>query len=240
MHEELIWGDGFVDDDWRELTRVREWSRVSTDELVRLFPGLVPAGGGRASAAIVAFLTEQATAIDADLNANRPNRPTGWAASAADAEFLRRAASPDSPRDVTASDMARFAYLTGVHPAYVWPQAATLAEWGAAAAWLGALSRRGAAFLPEEVAEYFADVASVNADGDVTLRDPLIADLARRCVDPVELLRAVRRRREGVAAVVRRRSPDQPDSRVFAAFRRSLRRLLSAHEATAAVGTPAP
>jgi len=239
MHEEKIWGDGFADDDWRELTRVREWSRVSTDELVRLFPALVPTCG-RPPAAIVTILTEQATAIDANLNANRPNRQSGWAASAADAEFLRRAASSESPRDVAASDMARFAYLTGIHPAYVWPQAATLAEWGAAAAWLGALSRRGAAFVPEEVAEYFADVASINPDGDVTLRDPLIADLARRCVDPAELLRAVRRRREGVAAVVRRRSPNQPEGRVLAAFRRSLRRLLSPHEATAAVGTPTP
>jgi hypothetical protein len=239
MHEEKIWGDGFADDDWRELTRVREWSRVSTDELVRLFPALVPTSG-RPPAAIVAILTERATAIDADLNADRSNRQTGWSAGAADAEFLRRVASSDSPRDAATSDMARFAYLTGIHPAYVWPQAAALAEWGAAAAWLGALSRRGAAFLPEEVAEYFVDGASINADGDVTLRDPLIADLARRCVDPAELLRAVRRRREGAAAVVRRRSPNQPESRVLAVVRRSLRRLLSPHEATAAIGTPTP
>ena len=239
MHDEKIWGDGFADDDWRELTRVRDWSRVATDELVRLFPALVPTSA-RPPAAIVTVVTERATAIDAELNADRPNRPTGWAASAADAEFLRRVASCESPRDVAASDMARFAYLTGIHPAYVWPQAAALAEWGAAAAWLGALSRRGAAFLPEEVAEYFVDVASINAEGEVTLRDPLIADLTRRCVDPAELLRAVRRRRDGVAAVVRRRSPNQPEGRVLAAFRRSLRRLLSPHEATAAVGTPTP
>jgi len=240
MPEERIWGDGFVDDDWRELTRVRDWREVSPDELVRLFPALVPTDG-RAPAPVAALAIAQAEAIDAGRNAERAQRRTpGTESGAADAAFLRRAVSPESPSDADTWDMARFAYLTGVHPAYVWPQAVTLAAWGATAAWLGALARRGAAFVPEEVAEYFADVAPVGPDGAGAIRDPLIADLVRRCADPVDLLRAVRRRRDGSSVIVRRQFPDQRQSRLFGALRRSLRRTLPARGPAAAAGTPAP
>ena len=177
-----------------------------------------------------------AAAIDAEANAERP-RPFG-VAGPADADFLRRVVSPERSFAADAWDMARFAYLTGVHPAYVWPQAATLAEWGAAAAWLGALARHGAAFLPEEVAEYFADVAPADAEGGATIRDPLIADLARRCVDLPALLSAVRRRRDDATIVVYRRRLDGPERRMFGALRRSLRRLSPARQPAA--GTPTP
>ena len=240
MREERIWGDGFVDDDWRELTRVRDWRQVSTDELVRLFPALVPTDG-RAPAPVAALVLAQVEAIDAGQNSERHRRPTPSAdSSPADAAFLRRSVSPESPCDADLWDMARFAYLTGVHPAYVWPQAATLAGWGATAAWLGALARRGAAFVPTEVAEYFADVAPVGPDGAAAIRDPLIADLVRRCADPVDLLRAVRRRRDGSSVIVRRRFPDQRESRLFGPLWRSLRRMVLTRGPATAAGTPTP
>lgn len=237
MREDRIWGDGFVDDDWRELTRVRDWSEVSTAELVRLFPGLVPADG-RPSSAVAEIAAAAADAIEAELRAERP-QPLA-AASAADAAFLRRVISPERPLDAGAWEMARFAYLTAVHPAYVWPQAATIAAWGATAAWLGALWRYGAAFLPVEVAEYFADVALIDTEGGEAIRDPLIADLARRCVDTPALLSAVRRRPDDATIVVYRRRPDGPERRIFGALQRSLRRLSPQRSPTAAAGTPTP
>lgn len=45
MSEAKIWGDGFAEDGWRELILVRDWTLVSSDEFVRLFPALIPADG---------------------------------------------------------------------------------------------------------------------------------------------------------------------------------------------------
>jgi hypothetical protein len=258
MRENRIWGDGFVDDDWRELTRVRDWSHVTTDELVRLFPALVPTDG-RVPAPIAELVAAQAEAIDASTRAaigapsggvlsfgknsagdHARRKAANGEASAADAAFLRRAVSHEAPRDADSWDMARFAYLAGVHPAYVWPQAVTVAAWGATAAWLGALARRGAAYLPVEVAEYIADVAPVDADGVASIRDPLIADLVRRCADPAELLWAVRRRHAGSSVVVCSRLLERRENRLLGPLRRSLRRVLLVRGPAAAAGTPAP
>jgi len=238
MREDRIWGDGFASDDWRQLARVRDWRQISADELVRLFPALAAVDRG-APPPVAAIALARAAAIDAETAPARSSRPPG-AATAADAEFLRRAVSSASPPDADLWDMARFAYLTAVHPAYVWPQAGVLAGWGAAAAWLGALSRRGAAFLPEEVAEYLVDVGPADADSGATIRDPLIADLARRCVDPAQLLQAARRRRDGATVIVRRRPDIRGEARFAGALLGFLRRIAAGRGSTAAAGNPAP
>ncbi len=242
MPEDRICGDGFVDHDSRDLPRVRDWSLVTTDEL----------SDGRAHAPVAELVATQAEAIDASLRETIGALSVDWLGSGesrggdrAQRRTARRVRPPPSScaassRASRPADMARFAYLTGVDPAYVWPQGATLAAWGATAAWLGALAHRGAAYIPVEVAEYISDVAPLDPDGVTSIRDPLIGDRVRRCADPAELLRAVRRRYDELSIVVRRRLPEQLENRLLGSLRRSLRRALLARGPTAAAGKSAP
>lgn len=217
MQDTLIWGDGFADDGWVELAQVRCWSRVSRDECVRLFPALAPQDGRipQAVLAIIATRTEEIVAVSRA--ARRPERQgsiSRWlgvrdrrapVATEEDAQWLRDVvAAPANPE--LHSDMrniARFAYLSGVHPAYVWSSAVCLAYWGTTAAWLGVLARSDRAYMPIEVAEYVVDtVAEIN--GVVVVKDSSLADLIRLNLQPAELLDAGRRRLKGRATVVRR------------------------------------
>lgn len=215
MRESKIWGDAFVDDSWRELILVRDWILVSANELVRPFPALAPRDGQvpgpvpelvRARMAAIGACLQMAAEKHSAVGASRlplgdngcggravTTTLSGAAASTADAEFLRSVVSPEAAGatcDGGEHDMVRFAYLTGVHPAYFWPAVATLANWGATAAWLGAMARCGAAPILEEVADYLADLMLLGPDGFAKIRDPLIANLVCGNVDLAELLRA--------------------------------------------------
>jgi hypothetical protein len=231
MGNRSIWGDGFAEDDWCELLRIREGSFVGEDEFVRLFPSLVPAGGyvgGQVREIVVArasAIMEMAGSTPeyskgfrwnerlSRLCASRPVTTSFGAGD--DADFLRSLVSEDpSPVQLDANepDMARFAYLTGVHPAYLWPAAATLAYWGTAVAWLGSLARCGAAMVPIEVADYFSETLVADVDRSVRHCDPLIAEYVSKNVDTCKLLRAVERRRDGATAIVVRRKPAWPQT----------------------------
>lgn len=218
MRERLIWGDGYADDDWSEVARVRNWRQVSREECVRLFPALM-SSDGQVPDAVVAIVAARAREIEAAALSSqrlrlgvgvfrwlRPRHPDAPEATLADAQWLKDVvASRDTAELRTDTcDMAKFAYLSGVHPAYVWPAALCLANWGATAAWLGALARFGRAMMPIEVAEYLVDVVA-ETNGVVVVKDPLLGDFIRRNLRPTDLLRAARRRLRRPSVVVRRR-----------------------------------
>jgi hypothetical protein len=138
-----------------------------------------------------------------------------------DASWLRwLVASENISREV--SDlrlMARFAFLTGLHPAYLWPEIEILPSWGATAAWLGELSRRGRAFMPPEVADYLND-ALTERHGRTFVLDASLANLL--CDEALAsiLLDKARRRIAGALVEVRYRSRRPPGERVEAAIAR--------------------
>jgi hypothetical protein len=220
MRESLIWGDGYADDEWSEVARVRSWRQISRDECVRLFPALMPADG-QIPDAVVAIVAARVQEIEAASRSSeplqpgsrifrwlrlRPRDPEAPEATQADAQWLKDVVASSATAELRSDtyDMAKFAYLTGVHPAYVWPAALCLANWGATAAWLGALARFGRAMMPIEVAEYLVDVVA-ETNGVLVLRDPLLGDFIRRNLRPADLLRAARRRLRRPSVVVRRR-----------------------------------
>ena len=63
-----------------------------------------------------------------------------------------------------------FAFGSGIHPAYLWPESAIVPARGCTAAWLGHLDRGRAALMPEAVADYLLDaVLDVSRAADRSL-----------------------------------------------------------------------
>ena len=93
------------------------------------------------------------------------------------------------------------AFGAGIHPAYLWPEAAAMPARGVAAGWLGHLDRGRTALMPLVVAEYVLD-----AFGDGTA-DRQLLDLTGGSANLATLLRAARRRVAGHDPAVRL-SPD--------------------------------
>lgn len=93
------------------------------------------------------------------------------------------------------------AFGAGIHPAYLWPEAAVVPARGVAAGWLGHLDRGRTALMPQVVAEYVLD-----AFGDGTA-DRQLLDLTGGSANLATLLRAARRRVAGHDPAVRL-SPD--------------------------------
>jgi hypothetical protein len=136
------------------------------------------------------------------------------------AAWLRRLVAGDRAPQPDMALMARFGFLTGLHPAYVWPEAECLPCWGATAAWLGEWSRRGRAFLPPEVAEYLADVLE-RRGRRMVLRDASLADLIPDEAAASRLLKAAERRLAGERVEARR--PAEPRfASAWARLRRAL------------------
>lgn len=88
---------------------------------------------------------------------------------------------------------ALLAFGAGIHPAYVWPEAAVSPERGIAAGWLGYLDRGRTALMPPVVADYLLDVLGRD---DVSC-DRQIAVLAGGAASVEILLRAALRRSAG-------------------------------------------
>ena len=114
--------------------------------------------------------------------------------------------------------MARFAFLTGLHPAYMWPEAEVLTHWGATAAWLGELARHGGAWMPPEVAEFLAD-ALTRKEGRTVWRDSSLAGLAPEPLLKV-LSAAAQRRLAGSETVTHWRSGTGTTARARAVLER--------------------
>ena len=110
-------------------------------------------------------------------------------------------------RDFALEDAALFAHATGIHPAYVWPEALLSHEFFTALGWLGHYQRRRFVTMPSDVVDYFADTIVLNHDGVAELREPLLA----RYLPSRESIEDVRH------AFQRRRAALDPGARRFAA-----------------------
>lgn len=189
MVADRIWGDGFASDALSEIAAVRDWEELAEGEEVRFFPAL-RSRGGEPPPPLAARVFERAETLEKSakssagrdrktwrLNARAEGKPVWPLVTSEDATWLRSlVVSADARRAVDLRLMARFAFLTGIHPAYLWAEVETLPSWGTTAAWLGEFSRRRRALMPPEVAEYLSDALAETA-GRVVVRDPSLADL---------------------------------------------------------------
>jgi hypothetical protein len=107
---------------------------------------------------------------------------------------LRRGAGPTWSADAE----AWFAFASGIHPAYLWPESLPSAERGYTAAWLGHLDRGRPALMPAAVADHLQD-SVVGRSGP---QDAALAELAGRVMQPSDLRRAAERRVAGGRVVV--------------------------------------
>jgi hypothetical protein len=220
MSENASWGEGFASDPVAMTAAVRRWGELAEGEAVRFFPALrIRAEGPPAE--LKRRVLRRADEID-----SAAGDPADCAQYVKDAEWLRRLVRTQETRGEACdlATMARFAFLTGLHPAYLWPQAECLTYWGATAAWLGELSRRGRAWMPPEVAEYLADALA--RDGERTVwRDASLAGLAPEALLS-ELSAAARRRLAGSETLAHWRGGSAATrllERLFPALRRRAR-----------------
>ncbi len=119
----------------------------------------------------------------------------------------------DTLRDFDPEDAGTFAYTTGIHPAYLWPQALPSHELFTAIGWLGHYQRRRPVTMPIDVVDYFADTILRGPDGIAALREPLFARYLQSRDAIEDVWQAVQRRR----AIV------DPGARYLAAAPRDLR-----------------
>ena len=88
---------------------------------------------------------------------------------------------------------AWFAFGSGIHPAYLWPESAIAPARGCTAAWLGHLDRGRTALMPEAVADYLLDAV---LDG-TRARDRSLAAMVGGVEDMRRLRRAATKRLAG-------------------------------------------
>ncbi|MGI3900114.1 MAG: hypothetical protein ACRYGP_05405 [Janthinobacterium lividum] len=93
---------------------------------------------------------------------------------------------------------AWFAFGSGIHPAYLWPESALAPARGCTAAWLGHLDRGRTALMPEPVADYLLDAV---LDG-TRARDRSLASMVGCAEDARRLHRAAIRRLAGNDPIV--------------------------------------
>jgi hypothetical protein len=214
MSENASWEEGFASDPVAMTAAVRRWDELAEGESVRFFPALrVRAEGPQAE--LTRRVLRRADEVEADCAEN-----------VEDAAWLRRLVRTEGARGEACdlATMARFAYLTGVHPAYLWPEAECLPYWGATAAWLGELARRGRAWMPPEVAEYLADALARQGERTVW-RDASLAGLAPEALLS-ELSAAARRRLAGTPTLAHWREKNAAArllERLFPVLRRRAR-----------------
>lgn len=145
-----IWGDGFSGDGWRELLQVSDWNFVSTDEYARYFPRLPNPDRG-----VLAWAETTATK-----RLRRRSRSQRGVEHSPEND-VGRCIQASRDKQVPAYDediAANFAYLTSLHPAYLWPSALCSHGLFTALAWFGHLSDGRKAFMTADLAEYFLDV----------------------------------------------------------------------------------
>ena len=216
-----VFGDGFAFDSMMQAAVVSDAADLSEGEAVRFFPGLRRRGDlppeltnhvfrraaqieQRTAAAEVIEFEGKQNELERQFDA-RVARPAGWPAETSeDALWLRSLVNTKIARSEIRDLrlMARFAFLTGIHPAYLWPEVEVLPSWGATAAWLGEFSRRGRALMLPEVAEFLSD-ALTQTRGRTILRDPSLSHLLINELLASMLLRVSRRCLAGAAAEAR-------------------------------------
>jgi hypothetical protein len=237
---DTVWGDDFASDGLFELVAVSQWAQLAEGESVRLFPALI-VRFDELDPELSKRVFERADQIDEQASrlaseevagprkrsrASRANKGLWPKPTREDAIWLRSliAARDVRNRVTDLRMMARFAFLTGLHPAYMWSDVEVLPGWGATAAWLGEFSRHHRAFMPPEVAEYFVDALSP-IGGTVVMCDDALSPLLCDVNLPPLLLTAAKRRLAGRNPVVRREIGHISEviSRLGAARRRAVR-----------------
>ena len=118
-----------------------------------------------------------------------------------------------SLRDFDPDDAAVFAHTTGIHPAYLWPEALLSHELFTALGWLGHYQRRKPVTMPPDVVDYFADTILRRPDGIAGLREPLFARFLPSHGSIEDVWQALQRRRAAL----------EPRGRCIAAGGRELR-----------------
>jgi hypothetical protein len=95
---------------------------------------------------------------------------------------------------------ARFAFWTGVHPVYVWPQALLSHQLFTTIGWLGHCARGRCAVLPPDIAEFLLDSIVKDRNGGYRVSDPILERYmcARRWP---RRLHALASRRQGLAPI---------------------------------------
>lgn len=207
-----IWGDGFADDGWSSLVRVRAWSDVSLDECVRLFPRLVRQCEEQVVADLVVSALNDAISRVSGCGSVRWKRSSAAALQMNSALGVSLSAVLDQVRSGEARPpspglSAAFAFGTAVHPAYMWPTEALAAERGTFLAWLGVLNRGRAALMPIEVAEYLSDVVTWKDGQPFALRDSSVMPFVGIDVQLASLVAASRQTLSGDLALVKPRQP---------------------------------
>lgn len=190
MLADAVWGEGFASDVSLHMATVRDWAELTEGEGVRFFPSLRRHGDNPPPQLVVQVLA-RAAQIESVGRAG----DAGWVLETSeDATWLRSIVTSSEIRrgirDLRL--MARFAFLTGLHPAYLWPEVEILPNWGTTAAWLGELSRRGRARMPPEVADFLGD-ALAREQGRTVCRDASLAEILRDEALASNLLRSARR-----------------------------------------------
>ena len=92
-------------------------------------------------------------------------------------------------------DAAVFAHATGIHPAYVWPEALVSHELFTALGWLGHHQRKRPVTMPPDVADYFADTILLDPDDVPMVREPLFARYLPSRESIEDVLQVLQRRR---------------------------------------------
>ena len=100
-----------------------------------------------------------------------------------------------SLREFKRVDAAAFAYATGIHPAYLWPEALLSHELFTAMGWLGHYQRRRVVTMPPDVGDYLADTILWKPDGAAVVREPLFARYLPSSGSIEEVWQALQRRR---------------------------------------------
>ena len=96
---------------------------------------------------------------------------------------------------------AQFAFGSGIHPAYLWPECLLSHARGMTAAWLGHLDRGRAALMPPTVAEYVIEAL----DFEVGIVDAEVARMVGGSANLVSLRRSARKVSKGGNPTVRLR-----------------------------------
>lgn len=170
-----IWGDGFADDGLHAMAGVRSFDQIEPDEYVRLFPNLV-----LPRPTLHPILREhlRSVADGRDLNLrsrsllrNRFEIPGGQLAEPY-MTFIDDESIAVPPYDEEWA--MSFAFHSGVHPAYIWPEALGSHEALTTAGWLGVVARGRPALMPREVASCLQSEFKRDSTGRLSLRnDPL-------------------------------------------------------------------
>ena len=101
----------------------------------------------------------------------------------------------DALRAFDPDDAGVFAHTTGIHPAYLWPEALVSHELFTTLGWLGHYQRRRPVTMPVDVADYLADTIQRGPEGVATVREPLLALYLPTQVSVEDVWQALQRRR---------------------------------------------